>query len=287
MNKNMNMLTTSLGAIEIAYYDVGPRDEEDVIVLLHDGAYGSSAKLAWEKVMPELAERFRVIAPDLVGYGASSKATFFDRPPQAAHGDVIAAFLANVGIEAPRVHVVGSSFGGSAAVTAARTQFGRPFISAVSIGGSLGHGRNGDAFDELQHYDQSIEDARRITGLLVEDVDQWEIHVKERHANGLLPGHWEALSAARVRAPQRDAAAGPPPLADRLASCHAPVLFVEGENDQLLVRGWTEELAAMVPNGRAVTVPGAHCPNIDRPEGVVEVVVNFVESVSSESQVLS
>ena len=122
----MNMLNISLGAIEIAYYDVGPRDAEDVIVLLHDGAYGSSAKLAWEQMMPELAGSFRVIAPDLVGYGSSSKVTFFDRPPQAAHGDVIAAFLAKVGIEAPRVHAVGSSFGGSAAVTAARMQFGRP-----------------------------------------------------------------------------------------------------------------------------------------------------------------
>ncbi|GAA1497871.1 alpha/beta fold hydrolase [Paeniglutamicibacter kerguelensis] len=283
----MNMLNISLGAIEIAYYDVGPRDAEDVIVLLHDGAYGSSAKLAWERMMPELAGSFRVIAPDLVGYGSSSKVTFFDRPPQAAHGDVIAAFLAKVGIEAPRVHAVGSSFGGSVAVTAARMQFGRPWTSAVSIGGSLGYGRNGDAFDELQRYDQSLEDARRITGLLVEDVDRWETHVKERHANGLLPGHWEALSAARVKAPQRNGAAGPPPLSERLASCQAPVLFVEGEDDQLLVRGWTEDLAAMVPNGRAITVPGAHCPNIDRPEGVLEVIVNFVESVSSERQVVS
>ncbi|GAA5201775.1 hypothetical protein GCM10023346_46920 [Arthrobacter gyeryongensis] len=284
---NKNMLSTSLGAIDIAYHDVGPRDAEDVIVLLHDGAYGSSATLAWERMMPLLASRFRVIAPDLVGYGASSKVTFFDRPAQAAHGEVVAALLTNLGIEAPRVHAVGSSFGGSAAVTAARTRFGRPWTSAVSIGGSLGYGRNGVAFDELQRYDQSIEDARRITGLLVEDVDQWEAHVKERHANGLLPGHWEALSAARVKAPQRNAAAAPPPLSVRLASCQAPVLFVEGEKDQLLVRGWTEDLAAMVPNGRAITVPGAHCPNIDRPEGVLEVVVNFVESVSSERQVLA
>lgn len=283
----MTMQKISLGALEIAYYDVGPRDAEDVIVLLHDGAYGSSAKLAWEHMLPQLAETYRVIAPDLVGYGASSKVTFFDRPPQAAHGDVIAAFLDALGVEAPRVHAVGSSFGGSTAVTAARTQFGRPWTSAVSIGGSLGYGRNGDAFDELQHYDQSLEDARKITGLLVEDLEGWDEHVTERHANGMIPGHWEALSAARVKAPQRNAAAGPPPLAQRLATCQAPVLFVEGENDKLLVPGWTADLAAMVPHGKSVTVPGAHCPNIDRPEGVLEVIVNFLESVSSESKVLS
>lgn len=283
---NQDMLTASLGAIEVAYYDMGPRHSDDVVVLLHDGAFGSSAKLAWEHVMPALAERYRVIAPDLVGYGSSSKVTFFDRPPQAAHGEVVAAFFASLGVRAERAHLVGSSFGGSAAVTAAGSRFRRPWSSAVSIGGSLGYGRNGDAFDDLQRYDQSFEDARRITSLLVEDVSGWDDHIKERHVNGLLPGHWEALSAARVRAPQRDAA-GPPPLAARLATCQAPVLFVEGQHDRLLVPGWTAELADMAPHGRAATVPGAHCPNIDRPESVVAVVTEFIESVSSEGQVQS
>ncbi|WP_406385147.1 alpha/beta fold hydrolase [Streptomyces sp. NBC_01618] len=283
---NDQMLSAQLGAIKIAYYDVGPRDAEDAIVLLHDGAFGSSAKLAWEGVMPALAERFRVIALDLVGYGGSSKVTFFDRPPQAAHGDVVSAFFATLSVPAARVHLVGSSFGGSTAVTAARTRYGQPWTSAVSIGGSLGHGRNGSAFDELQRYDQSVDDARRITGLLVEDASRWDDHVAERHANGLLPGHWEALSAARVRAPQRDAA-GPPPLADRLAKTEAPVLFVEGQDDQLLVPGWTAELAEMAPHGRAVTIPGAHCPNIDRPEGVVDVIMEFVESVNAEGRIKS
>lgn len=280
---NQDMLTVSLGAIEIAYYDVGPRYSEDVVVLLHDGAFGSSAKLAWERVMPVLAQRFRVLAPDLIGYGSSSKVAFFDRPPQAAHGEVLAAFFTALDIRAPRVHLVGSSFGGSAAVTAARSRLGRPWTSAVSIGGSLGYGRNGEAFDDLQRYDQSIDDARRITSLLVEDVNAWDDHVKERYTNGLLPGHWEALSAARVRAPQREGAASPP-LADRLAACEAPVLFVEGENDRLLIRGWTEELASMTPHGRAAVVPGAHCPNIDRPEGVIGVVTEFIESLNSKGQ---
>lgn len=280
---NQDMLTLSLGPIEIAYYDLGPRDSEDVVVLVHDGAFGSSANLAWERVMPELAQRFRVFAPDLIGYGSSSKATFFDRPAQAAHGEVLAAFFAALDTRAPRVHLVGSSFGGSTAVTAASNRLGRPWTSAVSIGGSLGYGRNGEAFDGLQRYDQSIDDARRITGLLVEDVDAWDDHVKERYTNGLLPGHWEALSAARVRAPQREAGA-PRPLADRLAACEAPVLFVEGEKDPLLVRGWTAELAAMTPHGRAVTVPGGHCPNIDRPEGVIGVVTEFIESLSSKGK---
>ena len=41
------------------------------VVLLVHGMAGSSA--TWRHVMPALAERFTVIAPDLLGHGESAK----------------------------------------------------------------------------------------------------------------------------------------------------------------------------------------------------------------------
>src|SRR5690606_36583633 len=43
------------------------------LVLLHGGEFGASAELGWETVIPALAERFRVIAPDVLGFGYSAK----------------------------------------------------------------------------------------------------------------------------------------------------------------------------------------------------------------------
>lgn len=48
----------------------GPRDDAEVIMLVH-GMAGSSSM--WTEVMPMLAEHHTVIAPDLLGHGASAK----------------------------------------------------------------------------------------------------------------------------------------------------------------------------------------------------------------------
>ncbi|MCW5878414.1 MAG: alpha/beta hydrolase [Anaerolineales bacterium] len=45
---------------------------KETIILLH-GAGVDSARLSWAEVLPLLAERYHVIAPDLPGYGASQR----------------------------------------------------------------------------------------------------------------------------------------------------------------------------------------------------------------------
>src|SRR5260370_3974100 len=50
----------------------------DPVVLLHSGEFGGRAELSWEYVIPVLAEYYRVIAPDWLGYGGTSKVHDFD-----------------------------------------------------------------------------------------------------------------------------------------------------------------------------------------------------------------
>ena len=76
-----------------------------VILLVH-GMAGSSD--TWRYVMPELARRFTVVAPDLLGHGATDK-------PRAeysvsAHANVLRDLLAALGHE--RATLVGQSLGG-------------------------------------------------------------------------------------------------------------------------------------------------------------------------------
>lgn len=51
----------------LAYYDEGSGD----IVLLIHGMAGSS--VTWREILPQLAKKYRVIAPDLLGHGQSAK----------------------------------------------------------------------------------------------------------------------------------------------------------------------------------------------------------------------
>jgi len=48
------------------------------VVLVHGADFGTSAALCWEPNLGPLAERFHVVAPDLVGYGKSAKVYSFD-----------------------------------------------------------------------------------------------------------------------------------------------------------------------------------------------------------------
>lgn len=91
----------------IGYDDAG---RGPVIVLLH-GSPGTSR--AWQSVAERLAARFRVISPNLPGYGATT------RPPAGGPGDssyaagLIEALVAEVG---PAVVLAGHSYGGAVAL---------------------------------------------------------------------------------------------------------------------------------------------------------------------------
>src|SRR5688500_14713726 len=89
--------TARAGSFETAYIEAGPADAP-TIVMLHDGAYGSNARLCWGPVIEALVPDFRVLAPDLLGFGQTDKAVFLDRSPYAFRIDHVAAWCEAVGI---------------------------------------------------------------------------------------------------------------------------------------------------------------------------------------------
>jgi pimeloyl-ACP methyl ester carboxylesterase len=90
----------------IAYRDAG---HGDVLLLIH-GMAGSSA--TWRAVSPQLAKKYRVVAPDLLGHGES------DKPrgdySLGAFAVWLRDFLDELGIT--RATVVGQSLGGGVAM---------------------------------------------------------------------------------------------------------------------------------------------------------------------------
>ncbi len=90
----------------VAYREAG---QGPAVLLIH-GMGGSS--LTWHELMPHLAQRFRVIAPDLLGHGLS------DKPRGDYSLGAFAVWLRDLldrlGID--RVSVVGHSFGGGVAM---------------------------------------------------------------------------------------------------------------------------------------------------------------------------
>lgn len=250
----------------------------DPVVLLHGGEFGASAELGWEHNIGVLAERYRVLAPDMLGFGGSAKVVDFNdgRGMRIRH---IARFCAEVGVAS--AHFVGNSMGAINLVVDATSESPKlPMRSMVAICGGGDIQRNAHV-TALYDYDATVEGMRRIVEALFFDrsFPEDEQYVGRRYESSITPGAWEALAAARFRRPGL-----PPPPSPSSARAYSriavPVLVVEGEGDKLLPSGWAAQIAEQIPHGRSAVIPRAgHCPQIEQPALVNELLLGFLAEI--------
>jgi pimeloyl-ACP methyl ester carboxylesterase len=104
---------TEFDGVRVHYQEAGQANAP-AIILIHGFA---ASNLVWSKVFLELADAgFRVIAPDLLGYGYSDKPRHLDYTI-ASQAKMVLSLLSQLGIE--RTVLVGSSYGGAIAATIA------------------------------------------------------------------------------------------------------------------------------------------------------------------------
>jgi pimeloyl-ACP methyl ester carboxylesterase len=253
----------------------------DPVVLLHGGEFGVSADLGWENNVAALAEHYRVLALDMLGFGQSAKVIDFNdgRGMRIRH---IARFCDVLGVAS--AHFVGNSMGAvNLFVDATSESSLLPARSLAMIcgGGEIQRNEHSVA---LYDYDASIEGMRRIVTALFHDsaYPDDDAYVQRRYESSIAPGAWEALAAARFRRP----GLGPPPLLSSkraYESIAVPTLVVEGACDKLLPRGWAAEIAKQIPRGRSAVIERAgHCPQIEQPAAVNELLLEFLGDVNRE-----
>jgi pimeloyl-ACP methyl ester carboxylesterase len=274
--------TLVVDGLVTSYLEAG---EGDPVVLLHGGEFGASAELGWERVIPRLAARHRVIAPDQLGYGHTAKVHDFTggRALRIRH---VARLCDLLGLDS--ACFAGNSMGAINLLTDACAQ--KPLLPASRIALVCGGGpiQRGEHFAALQDYDGSLPAMRAIVTALFADpaYPADEDYVRRRHDSSLLPGAWEAVAAARFRRP--DTAASPGRTAEPAATgtgpdrpyhrIGVPVLVIEGGRDKLLPPGWARQLAAQIPDGRSAVVGNAgHCPQIERPEATGDLLLDFFD----------
>jgi 2-hydroxymuconate-semialdehyde hydrolase len=111
MSENLEIANSiKTGEFNTNYHDVGTGEP---VIFIHGSGPGVSAFANWRGSMPVLAEKFRVIAPDMVGFGYS------DRPDGITYGmDVWVQQIIDLmdALELKKVHLVGNSFGGGLAL---------------------------------------------------------------------------------------------------------------------------------------------------------------------------
>jgi 4,5:9,10-diseco-3-hydroxy-5,9,17-trioxoandrosta-1(10),2-diene-4-oate hydrolase len=128
--------TVRVGTREIFVAETG---DGPPILLLHGGGPGASGLSNFARNIDELATRFRVIVPDLPGYGRSGKGVD-QTDPFGCLADAIRGVLDELGIE--RAHLLGNSYGGSCALRLALDTPGRVDRMVLMAPGGVGTSRS-------------------------------------------------------------------------------------------------------------------------------------------------
>lgn len=265
--------TITVDGLTTSYLEAGAGDP---VVLLHGGEFGVSAELGWERLIGELAAHYRVLAPDMLGFGGSAKVIDFTdgRGMRIRH---IARFCEVLG--SGPAHFVGNSMGAiNLLVDTTSENPVLPVRSLVAICGG-GEIQKNEHTAALYDYDATPEAMRRIVTALFFDPAYAadDAYVQRRYESSIAPGAWESLAAARFRRPGLETPALP--SAQRAYErISVPALIVEGAGDKLLPSGWAAEIAAQISGGRSAVIDDAgHCPQIERPEAVAQVLVDFLK----------
>lgn len=273
----MKVHSIRTGPYETQYLEAGEQHKDGAppIVLIHDGGFGGSARACWSDVIPLLARTHHVVAPDMLGWGGSSKAVFFGEDPYGFRIRHIGMFLKQIGIG--EAHFVGTSFGGSLTLRGATTP-GTPWsaLTATSITGAGGLYRYPEAIEALADFASTRASIELLTAWLVPAPSQYQEHQEARYQNSLLPGHWEAMAAPRLKNPDLERSKPHDPFLDNLAATTVPLLLIEGSQDRMLEPGWAERLAAQSRTATSLVLDAGHEPNIDAPGDLAAAIVDFI-----------
>lgn len=250
----------------LAFHTAGRPSSPPVVFL---GSIGSTHEM-WRKVAPLVAERMMVIAPDMRGHGAS------DTPEgpysmEDLAGDVL-SLLDRLGIE--RANLVGLSIGGQTALQIALTHPQR--VRRLVVSNTAAKIGTAEAWLERARIVESEGLAARASGV----IRQW---LTSDHARRHPEEAEELMRMITATDPRGYAgcchALGDFDATQQLESISAPLLGIGGEQDGLtppeLVRHITED----VPDGRFVTVPGAHVPAYEAPESYAEAVLGHLTGI--------
>ena len=225
-----------------------PAPESGTAVVLVHGQIISSLYMV--PTAERLASQFRVLAPDLPGFGHSDKPGRILCVPELA--DALGEWMNAVGLRCAAL--VGNSLGCQIAVDLAVR---RPeLVQALVL--------SGPTID--RH-------ARTASAQIVRWLRDWPgerpslalAHLRDfAHA-----GFRRSLGTFRCTLADR--------IEDKLPLVQARTLVVRGTRDTIVPQAWAEEVTRLLPSGQLILIPdGPHCVNYSTPGPFADIVASFL-----------
>lgn len=249
----------------IHYFDMG---SGPVVVLLHGLG---SRKEDWLPVLEPMAQKFRLLVPDQIGFGRSDK-PLLDYSIQT-YVDFLNEFLRQLKVE--KASLVGESLGG--------------WIAGLYVA-EIGGGAHLIPVEKLVLVDAAgLKQDKPIPDLnpsslaamrgLMEAVFYDTSWLNEDALRKIFTDKLAAHDGYTVRSLLGNPALGTERLDDRLASIKVPTLVAWGKQDKLLPIGAGERYAAGITGAKLVSFEKCgHVPPIEKTEEFVTAVAAFLGS---------
>jgi pimeloyl-ACP methyl ester carboxylesterase/membrane protein DedA with SNARE-associated domain len=242
--------------LRLAYRHAEPPDDPNApfVVLIHGSPGGAHD---FSRVILDLAEHYRVIVPDLPGFGASEH-----RIPDysfRAHARYVLELMDALDI--PDAHIVGFSMGGGVVLSMADIAPRR--LRSITMLSAIG----AQEFELLGDYRLN----HTLHGLQLAGL--WSLRELTPHF-GWLDDAMLDVSYARnfYDSDQR-------PLRGILSRTRGPMLIIHGKEDPLVPVQAAEEHARLVPQAQLVVTPESHFMVFARNNMLPGIVVPFLERV--------
>ncbi|MQB46112.1 alpha/beta hydrolase [Rhizobium sp. ICMP 5592] len=253
------------------YHDAG---EGAPVVLLHGSGAGVSAWANWNKVFPVLAQGFRVVAPDIAGFGMTELKpdARYDIKLWVAH---FVAILDELGLE--RVSVVGNSFGGALGLATALSNPDR-IDKLVLLGTPCGEFPMTDGLRAQLEFDGTIESMRRAVSYFpYDDSIITEELIQRRLEAATRAGALEAFRKL-MPAPQGDdrpTVRGIPVKALKMLEHNA--LILHGRDDRVVPFDCAVEMHGALKNSQLHSFGCCgHWVQIEREAAFLKLVTDFL-----------
>jgi pimeloyl-ACP methyl ester carboxylesterase len=219
----------------------------DPVVLVHGSGPGVTAYANWRLTIPTLAERFQVIAPDMIGFGFTER----PEPPMVCNTDRWVDHLVALldALEVPSAHVVGNSFGGAIALRLAARYPDR--VDRLVLMGSVGVPFPiTEGLDAVWGYQASFENMRAIMDYFAYSRELVNDELAEvRYRASIQPGFQEAFSAM-FPAPRQRWVDEMATADDVVRGVRHETLLIHGRDDRVIPLATSYRLLELIPDAQ-------------------------------------
>jgi 2-hydroxy-6-oxonona-2,4-dienedioate hydrolase len=259
----------SVNNFAIRYLDYDPSDvnnpnNKEVLLLLH--GIGASAE-RWLPVVPLLTRYFRLIIPDIIGFGYSDKPTV--EYSMKYFVEFISDFLKCLRIK--RAHVIGSSFGGLVASELALkfSSIVRGMILVSPAGTMKTATKTLDEYilaalyPTLENAKQAFSDMSYDPKVVTDDV------VKDFVNRMKLPNAKYAFMSTLLGIRNTD------DLQNRVSNIASPTLLIWGKEDRMIPCHYANDYMK-IPKSKLALIPkSGHTPFTETPNLFAKIVLEF------------